>query len=83
MHSVILNSWRWLLRFSDLFVNLEKDSIKRPNGTVDVTLWVFSACAGNQISLGGATMGVATSDQTNLHTDSMPNSLNTNKSVQY
>uniref|UniRef100_A0AAQ5ZIQ9 histone acetyltransferase n=1 Tax=Amphiprion ocellaris TaxID=80972 RepID=A0AAQ5ZIQ9_AMPOC len=34
-----------------------------------------------QMALGGATMGVTTSEQTNLHTDSLPNSLNTNKSV--
>lgn len=33
------------------------------------------------MALGGATMGVTTSDQTNLHTDSLPNALNTNKSV--
>lgn len=36
---------------------------------------------GNQMALGSATMGVTTSDQTNLHTDSVPNALNTNKSV--
>lgn len=33
------------------------------------------------MALGGAAMGVTTSDQTNLHTDSLPNALNTNKSV--
>ena len=36
---------------------------------------------GNQMALGGAAMGVTTSEQTNLHSDSLPNSLNTNKSV--
>lgn len=33
------------------------------------------------MALGGATLGVITSEQTNLHTDSLPNALNTNKSV--
>lgn len=37
--------------------------------------------AGNQMTLGGATMGVTTSDPTSLHTDPLPNALNTNKSV--
>ncbi|KAF7223762.1 CREB-binding protein isoform X2 [Nothobranchius furzeri] len=37
---------------------------------------------GNQMALGSGTMGVATSDQTNLHTDSLPNTLNTNNSSQ-
>uniref|UniRef100_A0A3Q1BGG7 histone acetyltransferase n=1 Tax=Amphiprion ocellaris TaxID=80972 RepID=A0A3Q1BGG7_AMPOC len=37
--------------------------------------------AGNQMALGGATMGVTTSEQTNLHTDSLPNSLNTNNQL--
>ncbi|XP_030279658.1 CREB-binding protein isoform X5 [Sparus aurata] len=36
---------------------------------------------GNQMALGGATMGVTTSDQTNLHTDSLPNALNTNNQL--
>uniref|UniRef100_A0AAQ6AEE6 histone acetyltransferase n=1 Tax=Amphiprion ocellaris TaxID=80972 RepID=A0AAQ6AEE6_AMPOC len=36
---------------------------------------------GNQMALGGATMGVTTSEQTNLHTDSLPNSLNTNNQL--
>ncbi|KAI3352943.1 hypothetical protein L3Q82_019524 [Scortum barcoo] len=36
---------------------------------------------GNQMALGGATMGVATSDQSNLHTDSLPNALNTNNQL--
>ncbi|XP_041640208.1 histone acetyltransferase p300 isoform X4 [Cheilinus undulatus] len=36
---------------------------------------------GNQMALGGATMGVTTSDQTNLHTDSLPNTLNTNNQL--
>lgn len=40
-----------------------------------------SVFTGNQMALGGAAMGVATSEQTNLHTDSLPNALNTNKSV--
>lgn len=45
---------------------------------------VYSQCSvftGNQMALGGAAMGVTTSEQTNLHTDSLPNTLNTNKSV--
>lgn len=33
------------------------------------------------MALGNAAMGVPTSEQTNLHTDSLPNTLNTNKSV--
>lgn len=33
------------------------------------------------MALGGTAMGVTTSDQTNLHTDAVPNALNTNKSV--
>lgn len=33
------------------------------------------------MALGGGTMGVTTSEQTNLHTDSLSNTLNTNKSV--
>lgn len=33
------------------------------------------------MALGGTAMGVTTSDQTNLHTDSVPNALNTNRSV--
>ena len=36
---------------------------------------------GNQMGLGGGTMGVTSSEQTNLHSDSLPNSINTNKSV--
>ncbi|TMS23874.1 CREB-binding protein [Larimichthys crocea] len=36
---------------------------------------------GNQMALGGAAMGVTTSDQTNLHTDSLPNALNTNNQL--
>lgn len=40
-----------------------------------------SVFTGNQMGLGGATLGVTTSEQTNLHTDSLPNTLNTNKSV--
>ncbi|XP_029951140.1 CREB-binding protein isoform X4 [Salarias fasciatus] len=36
---------------------------------------------GNQMALGGATMGVTTSEQTNLHTDSLPNTLNTNNQL--
>lgn len=40
-----------------------------------------SVFTGNQMALGGAAMGVATSEQTNLHTDSLPNTLNANKSV--
>uniref|UniRef100_A0A8C4IIE3 histone acetyltransferase n=1 Tax=Dicentrarchus labrax TaxID=13489 RepID=A0A8C4IIE3_DICLA len=36
---------------------------------------------GNQMALGGATMGVTTSDQTNLHADSLPNTLNTNNQL--
>lgn len=33
------------------------------------------------MALGGTAMGVTTSDQTSLHADSVPNALNTNKSV--
>lgn len=33
------------------------------------------------MALGGTAMGVTTSDQTSLHTDSVPNALNTNRSV--
>ncbi|XP_044047241.1 histone lysine acetyltransferase CREBBP isoform X7 [Siniperca chuatsi] len=36
---------------------------------------------GNQMALGGAAMGVTTSDQTNLHTDPLPNTLNTNNQL--
>uniref|UniRef100_H3D9B5 histone acetyltransferase n=1 Tax=Tetraodon nigroviridis TaxID=99883 RepID=H3D9B5_TETNG len=36
---------------------------------------------GNQMALGGAAMGVTTSDQTNLHADSVPNALNTNNQL--
>ncbi|XP_049901287.1 CREB-binding protein [Epinephelus moara] len=36
---------------------------------------------GNQMALGGATLGVTTSEQTNLHTDSLPNTLNTNNQL--
>ncbi|XP_029706547.1 CREB-binding protein isoform X5 [Takifugu rubripes] len=36
---------------------------------------------GNQMALGGTAMGVTTSDQTNLHTDSVPNALNTNSQL--
>ncbi|KAM6940394.1 histone lysine acetyltransferase CREBBP-like [Xenentodon cancila] len=36
---------------------------------------------GNQMTLGGGTMGVTTSEQTNLHTDSLPNTLNTNNQL--
>ncbi|XP_047189650.1 CREB-binding protein isoform X4 [Scophthalmus maximus] len=36
---------------------------------------------GNQMALGGAAMGVTTSEQTNLHTDSLPNTLNTNNQL--
>ncbi|XP_045903042.1 histone lysine acetyltransferase CREBBP isoform X4 [Micropterus dolomieu] len=36
---------------------------------------------GNPMALGGATMGMTTSDQTNLHTDSLPNTLNTNNQL--
>ncbi|XP_034544280.1 CREB-binding protein isoform X3 [Notolabrus celidotus] len=36
---------------------------------------------GNQMALGGAALGVASSDQTNLHTDSLPNTLNTNNQL--
>nr|XP_061778723.1 CREB-binding protein isoform X2 [Nerophis lumbriciformis] len=36
---------------------------------------------GNQKSLAGATIGVTTSEQTNLHTDSLPNTLNTNNQL--
>ncbi|CAB1443227.1 unnamed protein product [Pleuronectes platessa] len=36
---------------------------------------------GNQMALGGAAMGVTTSEQTNLHSDSLPNSLNTNNQL--
>ncbi|KAF1394948.1 hypothetical protein PFLUV_G00006420 [Perca fluviatilis] len=34
-----------------------------------------------QMVLGGATLGVITSEQTNLHTDSLPNALNTNNQL--
>ncbi|XP_034712651.1 CREB-binding protein isoform X3 [Etheostoma cragini] len=34
-----------------------------------------------QMALGGATLGVITSEQTNLHTDSLPNALNTNNQL--
>lgn len=37
------------------------------------TVFLFT---GNQMTLGGGTIGVTTSDQTNLHTDSLPNTLN-------
>lgn len=40
-----------------------------------------SVSLGNQLSLGGGAMGVTTSEPTNLHTDSLSNTLNTNKSV--
>lgn len=33
------------------------------------------------MALGGTALGVSSSDQTNLHADSVPNALNTNKSV--
>lgn len=33
------------------------------------------------MALGGAAMGVTTSEQTSLHTDALPNTLNTNKLV--
>uniref|UniRef100_A0A3B3XSQ8 histone acetyltransferase n=1 Tax=Poecilia mexicana TaxID=48701 RepID=A0A3B3XSQ8_9TELE len=36
---------------------------------------------GSQMALGGGTMGVATSEQTNLHTDSLSNTLNTNNQL--
>ncbi|XP_061685251.1 CREB-binding protein isoform X2 [Syngnathoides biaculeatus] len=36
---------------------------------------------GNQMALTGATMGVTTSEQTGLHTDSLPNTLNTNNQL--
>ncbi|XP_067353867.1 CREB-binding protein isoform X2 [Channa argus] len=36
---------------------------------------------GNQMALGSATMGVTSSEQTNLHTDSLPNTLNTNNQL--
>ncbi|XP_027872979.1 CREB-binding protein isoform X1 [Xiphophorus couchianus] len=36
---------------------------------------------GNQMALGGGAMGVATSEQTNLHTDSLSNTLNTNNQL--
>ncbi|MEQ2304891.1 hypothetical protein AMECASPLE_031973 [Ameca splendens] len=36
---------------------------------------------GNQMPLGGGTMGVTTSEQTNLHTDSLSNALNTNNQL--
>ncbi|KAG7485366.1 CREB-binding protein isoform X2 [Solea senegalensis] len=36
---------------------------------------------GNQMALGGAAMGVTTSEQTNLHSDSLPNTLNTNNQL--
>ncbi|XP_033976318.1 CREB-binding protein isoform X2 [Trematomus bernacchii] len=36
---------------------------------------------GNQMALGGGTLGVTTSDQTNLHTDALPNTLNTNNQL--
>lgn len=42
---------------------------------------LYSVFTGNQMALGNAAMGVPTSEQTNLHTDSLPNTLNTNKSV--
>ncbi|XP_041838054.1 CREB-binding protein isoform X5 [Melanotaenia boesemani] len=45
-------------------------ALMRPIGTI-----------GNQITLGGGTMGVTTSEQTNLHTDSLPNTLNTNNQL--
>lgn len=49
--------------------------------------WCYAVCwqififTGNQMALGGSALGVTTSDQTNLHADSVPNTLNTNKSV--
>lgn len=49
--------------------------------------WFNAVCSqififtGNQMALGGAALGVTNSDQTNLHADSVPNALNTNKSV--
>uniref|UniRef100_A0A8C2WE27 histone acetyltransferase n=1 Tax=Cyclopterus lumpus TaxID=8103 RepID=A0A8C2WE27_CYCLU len=36
---------------------------------------------GNQMALGGATLAVTTSEQTNLLTDSLPNTLNTNNQL--
>ncbi|XP_016890788.1 CREB-binding protein isoform X2 [Cynoglossus semilaevis] len=36
---------------------------------------------GNQMALGGAAMGVTTSEQTSLHTDALPNTLNTNNQL--
>ncbi|PWA14887.1 hypothetical protein CCH79_00014256 [Gambusia affinis] len=36
---------------------------------------------GNQMALGGGAMGVTTSEQTNLHTDSLSNTLNTNNQL--
>ncbi|XP_077426453.1 histone lysine acetyltransferase CREBBP isoform X2 [Vanacampus margaritifer] len=36
---------------------------------------------GNQMALTGAAMGVTTSEQTSLHTDSLPNALNTNNQL--
>ncbi|KAM6942282.1 CREB-binding protein isoform 1-T1 [Lycodopsis pacificus] len=36
---------------------------------------------GNQMALGGAALSVTTSEQTNLHTDSLPNTLNTNNQL--
>ncbi|CAL1601790.1 unnamed protein product [Knipowitschia caucasica] len=36
---------------------------------------------GNQISLGGSSMGVTAADQANLHTESIPNALNTNNQL--
>ncbi|XP_040042499.2 CREB-binding protein isoform X1 [Gasterosteus aculeatus] len=36
---------------------------------------------GNQMALGSGALSVATSEQTNLHTDSLPNTLNTNSQL--
>lgn len=52
--------------------------IKKWGNAVGSQLFIF---IGNQMALGGTAMGVTTSDQTNLHTDSVPNALNTNRSV--